>query len=92
MIERFVINVLCKGIISYLWVYAGARLDILWKGNITFLWVRENNFVLMIARDFVLVDHETCCVGKIISLSMHIKMSKSKVVRVLCVNLKERWS
>jgi hypothetical protein len=52
MIERFVINVLCKGIISYLWVYAGARLDILWKGNIAFLWVRENNFVSMIARDF----------------------------------------
>jgi hypothetical protein len=52
MIERFVINVLCKGIISYLWVYAGARFDVLWKENIAFLWVRENNFVLMIARDF----------------------------------------
>jgi hypothetical protein len=52
MIEKFVINVLCKGIISYLWVYAGARFDVLWKENIAFLWVRENNFVLMIARDF----------------------------------------
>jgi hypothetical protein len=31
VIERFVINILWKGIISYLWVYGGARLNVLWK-------------------------------------------------------------
>jgi hypothetical protein len=36
VIERFVINVLWKGIISCLWVHAGARLDALLKGNIAF--------------------------------------------------------
>jgi hypothetical protein len=51
MIERFVINVLCKEIISYLWVHVGARLHVLWKGNIAFLWVQENNFILMIMGD-----------------------------------------
>jgi hypothetical protein len=39
MIERLIINVLWKGIISCLWVHAGARLDILWKENIAFLWI-----------------------------------------------------
>jgi hypothetical protein len=28
MIERFIINVLWKGIISYLWVHVGARLNV----------------------------------------------------------------
>jgi hypothetical protein len=28
MIERFIINILWKGIISYLWVHAGARLNV----------------------------------------------------------------
>jgi hypothetical protein len=51
MIERFIINVLWKGIISCLWVHAGARLDVFWKGNIVFLWVLENNFILMIVGD-----------------------------------------
>jgi hypothetical protein len=51
MIKRFVINKLWKGIISYLWVHTGARLDILWKGNIVFLWVLENDFILMITDD-----------------------------------------
>jgi hypothetical protein len=51
VIERFVINVSWKGIISYLWVYAGARFDISWKRNIIFLWVLENDFVLTIAGD-----------------------------------------
>jgi hypothetical protein len=51
MIERFIISVLCKGIIPYLWVYAGARLDILWKRNIAFLWVLKNDFVYMIKGD-----------------------------------------
>jgi hypothetical protein len=51
MIERFVINVLCKEIISYLWVHVGARLHVLWKGNIAFLWAQENNFILMIMGD-----------------------------------------
>jgi hypothetical protein len=51
VIERFIINVLWKGIISYLWVYVGARLDVLWKGNIAFLWVLENDFVFMIVCD-----------------------------------------
>jgi hypothetical protein len=51
VIERFVINVLWKGIISCLWVHAGARLDILWKRNIAFQWVLENDFVSMIAGD-----------------------------------------
>jgi hypothetical protein len=51
MIERFFMNVLWRGIILYLWVYDGARLDVLWKGNITFLWVRENNIIFMIACD-----------------------------------------
>jgi hypothetical protein len=37
VIERFVINVLWKEIISCLLVHAGARLDVLWKGNIAFL-------------------------------------------------------
>jgi hypothetical protein len=51
MIEGIFINILWKGIISCLWVHAGARLDILWKGNIAFLWVLENNFISMIAGD-----------------------------------------
>jgi hypothetical protein len=51
MIERFIVNVLWKGIISCLWVHAGARLDVFWKGNIVFLWVLENNFILMIVGD-----------------------------------------
>jgi hypothetical protein len=29
VIERFVINIIWKGIISCLWVHAGARLDVL---------------------------------------------------------------
>jgi hypothetical protein len=37
VIERFVINVLWKGIISCLWVHAGARIDVLWKEIIAFL-------------------------------------------------------
>jgi hypothetical protein len=37
VIERFLINVLWKEIISCLLVHAGARLDVLWKGNIAFL-------------------------------------------------------
>jgi hypothetical protein len=48
VIERFVINVLWKGIISCLWVHVGARLDVLWKENIVFLWVMKNDFILMI--------------------------------------------
>ena len=51
MIERLIINVLWKGIISYLWVHAGARLDILWKENIAFLWILKKKFVLMIVGD-----------------------------------------
>jgi hypothetical protein len=51
VIERFVINVIWKGITSCLWVHAGARLDILCKGNIAFLWVLENDFVSTIACD-----------------------------------------
>jgi hypothetical protein len=33
-----------------LWVYGGARLDVLWKGNMTFLWILVNDF-FMIAGD-----------------------------------------
>jgi hypothetical protein len=51
MIERFIVNVLWKGIISCLWVHAGARLDVFWKENIVFLWVLENDFILMIVGD-----------------------------------------
>jgi hypothetical protein len=51
VIERFVINVLWKGIISCLWVHAGARLVVSWKGNIAFLWVVKNDFVSMIVDD-----------------------------------------
>jgi hypothetical protein len=52
MIEIFVINVLWKGIISYLWVYGGARLNVLWKGNIIFLlWVLKNDFISTNASD-----------------------------------------
>jgi hypothetical protein len=51
VIEIVVINILWKGIISYLWVQAEARLDILWKGNIAFLWVLKNDFVSTIAGD-----------------------------------------
>jgi hypothetical protein len=51
MIERLIINVLWKGIISYLWVHAGARLDILWKENIAFLWILKKKIVLMIVGD-----------------------------------------
>ncbi len=51
VIERFVINVLQKIIISYLWEHSGARLDVLWKGNIASVWVLENNFILMISDD-----------------------------------------
>jgi hypothetical protein len=51
VIERFVTNVLWKGIISCLWVHAGAILDILWKENIAFLWILENDFISTIAAD-----------------------------------------
>jgi hypothetical protein len=51
VIERFVISVLSKEIISYLWVHAGTRLDILWNGDISFLWVLENYFISMMAGD-----------------------------------------
>jgi hypothetical protein len=51
VIKRFVIDVLWKGIISYLWVHTGARLNVLSKGNIAFLWVLENSFVSTIAGD-----------------------------------------
>jgi hypothetical protein len=51
VIERFVINVLWKIIISCLWIHVVARLDILCKGNIIFLWVVENDFVSTIACD-----------------------------------------
>jgi hypothetical protein len=37
VIERFVINVSWKRIISYFWIYVGARIDVLWKENIAFL-------------------------------------------------------
>jgi hypothetical protein len=71
VIERFVINLLWKGIISCLWVQAGARLDILWKGNIAFLWVLKNDFIYMFQTTLILVDHETGCIRKITSLSFH---------------------
>jgi hypothetical protein len=51
VIERFIINILWKGIILCLWVHMGARLGILWKGNIAFLWVLKNDFVSIIADD-----------------------------------------
>jgi hypothetical protein len=51
VIERFVINLLWKGIILYLWVLGGFTFDVLWKGNITFLWVLENDIVFMIVGD-----------------------------------------
>jgi hypothetical protein len=51
VIERFVINVLWKGIVSCLWVHAGARLAVSWKGNIAFLWVVKNDFVSTIVDD-----------------------------------------
>jgi hypothetical protein len=51
VIERFVINVFWKRIISCLWVHAGVRLDVSWKGNITFLLVLESDFVSIIAGD-----------------------------------------
>jgi hypothetical protein len=52
VIEKFVINVLWKGIISYLWIHAGATLDVLWKGNIVFLWIIANDFISVIVVDF----------------------------------------
>jgi hypothetical protein len=51
VIERFVINVLWKVIISCMWVHARARLDVLWKGNIAFMWILENDFISMITGD-----------------------------------------
>jgi hypothetical protein len=51
VIERFVINVLWKGIVSCLWVHTGARLAVSWKGNIAFLWVVKNDFVSTIVDD-----------------------------------------
>jgi hypothetical protein len=51
MIERFIINILWKEIISRLWIHTGARLDVLWKENIVFLWVLKNDFVSTIADD-----------------------------------------
>jgi hypothetical protein len=51
VIERFVINVLWKVIISCMWVHVRARLDVLWKGNIVFLWILENDFISMITGD-----------------------------------------
>jgi hypothetical protein len=69
VIERFVINVIWKGIVSCLWIHMGARLDVLRKGNIVFLWILENDFVSTIMNNSDLVNHETHCVGKIIYLS-----------------------
>jgi hypothetical protein len=52
VIERFIINVLWKGIISCLWIYGGARLNVLWKQNIAFLlWKLKNDFISMNASD-----------------------------------------
>jgi hypothetical protein len=51
VIEKFVINVLWKGIISYLWIHVGATLDVLWKGNIVFLWIIANDFISVIVVD-----------------------------------------
>jgi hypothetical protein len=41
--------------------------NVLWKGNIAFLWVLENNLFQRLRTIPILVDHETGCVGKIIS-------------------------
>jgi hypothetical protein len=71
VIEKFVINVLWKGIISYLWVHARARLYVLWKWNIAFLWVLENDFVSTIAGDSDFSWPWDRLHGKIISLSFH---------------------
>jgi hypothetical protein len=92
VIERFFINILWKGIILYLWIHAGVRLDVLWKGNIIFMWVRENDFIFMIVGDSDFSwpwdrlhwnDYLFSCIKR---------TSKSEDVRVLCVNLKAGWS
>jgi hypothetical protein len=71
VIKRFVINVLWKGIISYLWVHARARLNVLWKGNIVFLWVLKTILFQWLWATLILFDYETHCIGKIIFLSFH---------------------
>jgi hypothetical protein len=45
--------------------------NVLWKGNIAYLWVLEMILFRRYQTTLILVDHETDCVEKIISLSFH---------------------
>jgi hypothetical protein len=45
--------------------------NVLWKENISYLWVLKNDFVSMIVSTLILVDNETGCVVKLISLPFH---------------------
>jgi hypothetical protein len=46
--------------------------NVLWKGNIVCIWILENDFILTMAGDSDLFDHETSCVGKLISLFFYV--------------------
>jgi hypothetical protein len=94
VIERFVIDVLQKGIISCFWEHSGARLDILWKENIAFLWVLENNFISTIAgdSDFSWPWDWLHWKNYLLIFPCIKRTSESEVLHVICVNLKAMWS
>jgi hypothetical protein len=45
--------------------------NVLWEGNIACLWVLEIDFFNDLWVTLILFDHETGCVGKLISLTFH---------------------
>jgi hypothetical protein len=71
VIERFVIHLLFKGIISCLWVHAGARLDVYGKEILHFCGYWKMILFQWLRPTLILVDHETGCVGTSTSLSFH---------------------
>jgi hypothetical protein len=68
--------------------------NILWKGNIACLWVLKNNFILMITydSDFSWPWDWLRWKAYVLIFPCILRTSKSKVVRVLCINLMRRWS
>jgi hypothetical protein len=75
VIERFVINVLWKRIILFLWVYTGARLD--GKKILHFYGYWKMILFLRLQVTPILVDHDTGCIGKIISWYFHAYKERS---------------
>jgi hypothetical protein len=68
--------------------------NVLCKGNIVCLWVLENDLVSMIAADsnFIGLWYWLCWKTYLLSFLCIWRSSKLEVVRVLCINLKSRWS